>query len=114
MYVALLETREMEIAAEVEVVPSVEIGNKTTTKIKPHKTVQSGTPGGLFQPTAGANPRSRRWETGRMTVQTDAGERELSKAESERGCATTPRSANTEAATPPAIKRRVAHVGGKR
>jgi len=75
----LLETREMEVAA------SVEIGDKTTAKIKPHKTVQSGTPRGDFssRPPVQIHVHEDA-NTGRMTVQTDAGERELSRNEPER------------------------------
>jgi len=82
---ALLETREMEVAAEAEVAASVEIGDKTAAKIKPHKTAQSGTPRGVFssRPPVQIHVHEDA-KTGRMTVQTDAGERELSRAESER------------------------------
>jgi len=82
---ALLETREMEIVAEAEVAASVEIGDKTAAKIKPHKTAQSGTPRGDFsiRPPVQIHVHEDA-KTGRMTVQTDAGERELSKAEADR------------------------------
>jgi len=70
---ALLETREMEIADEAD------------TLTKPHKPTQSGTPRGVFS----SRPPVRihvheNAATGRMTVQTHAGERELNRAESER------------------------------
>jgi len=76
---ALLETREMEVAANVE------IKDKTAAKIKPHKTAQSGTPRGAFssRPPVQIHVHENA-ATGRMTVQTNAGERELSRAESER------------------------------
>ena len=62
---ALVESREMEIAGEA--------------KIKSQKTAQSGTPRGDFS----SRPRVKIHvhedaKTGRMTVQTEAGERELS------------------------------------
>jgi len=68
---ALVETKEMEIAGEA--------------KTKPHKTAQSGTPRGVFssRPPVQIHVHEDA-KTGRMTVQTDAGERELSRAESER------------------------------
>jgi hypothetical protein len=68
---ALLETRE--------------IANETATKIKPHKTGQSGTPRGAFssRPPVQIHVHEDA-KTGRMTVQTDAGERELSRAEADR------------------------------
>jgi hypothetical protein len=68
---ALLETKE--------------IANETATKIKPHKTAQSGTPRGVFssRPPVQIHVHEDA-KTGRMTVQTDAGERELSKAEADR------------------------------
>ena len=70
---ALLESREMEVADEA------------AAKIKPHKTAQSGTPRGVFssRPPVQIHVHEDA-KTGRMTVQTDAGERELSRAESER------------------------------
>jgi 5-methylcytosine-specific restriction endonuclease McrA len=82
---ALVESREMEIAAEAEVAASVEIADETTTKIKSHKMAQSGTPRGDFssRPPVQIHVHEDA-NTGRMTLQTDAGERELSKAETER------------------------------
>jgi 5-methylcytosine-specific restriction endonuclease McrA len=66
---ALLETKEMESLAMTN----------------PHKKAQSGTPRGVFanRPPVQIHVREDK-TTGRMTVQTDAGERELSNAESER------------------------------
>jgi len=54
-------------------------------KTKPHKTAQSGTPRGDFssRPPVQIHVHEDA-KTGRMTIQTDAGERELSRAESER------------------------------
>jgi len=68
---ALAESREMEIAGEA--------------KTKPHKPTQSGTPRGVFssRPPVQIHVHEDA-KTGRMTVQTDAGERELSRAESDR------------------------------
>jgi len=88
---ALVESREMEVAAEAEVAASVEVVTNTgiadepAAKIKPHKTAQSGTPRGVFssRPPVQIHVHEDA-KTGRMTVQTDAGERELSRAESER------------------------------
>jgi 5-methylcytosine-specific restriction endonuclease McrA len=68
---ALLETRE--------------IADEAATKIKPHKTGQSGTPRGVFSSRPPVQIHVHEdGKTGRMTVQTDAGERQLSKAESDR------------------------------
>jgi hypothetical protein len=68
---ALLETRELEVADEA------------APKIKPHKTAQSGTPRGVFssRPPVQIHVHEDA-KKGRMIVQTDAGERELSRAES--------------------------------
>ncbi len=79
---ALLEIREREVAAEAEV---AKVADKVAPKIKPHKTEQSGTPRGDIssRPPVQIHVHEDA-KTGRMTVMTDAGERELSKAESER------------------------------
>ncbi len=70
---ALLEIREMEIAEE------------TNARTKPHKRAHKRTPRGVLasRPPVQIHVHENT-ETGRMTVQTDTGERQLSHAESER------------------------------
>jgi 5-methylcytosine-specific restriction endonuclease McrA len=70
---AFLEVREMEIADESD------------SMTKPHKTTHKRTPRGVLvsRPPVQIHVHEDA-ATGRMTVQTDAGERQLSKAESER------------------------------
>jgi len=88
---ALVEIREMEIVAEMEAAASEEIeageevADETDAIIEPHKRAQSGTPRGDFpcRPPVQIHVHEDT-KTGRMTVQTDSGERELSRAESER------------------------------
>ena len=75
----------VEVATSVKVATNTEIVDEPEAMIKPHKTAQSGTPRGDFssRPPVQIHVHEDA-KTGRMTVQTDAGERELSKAESER------------------------------
>jgi 5-methylcytosine-specific restriction endonuclease McrA len=70
---ALLETKEMEVLGEADAMTNH------------HKKEQSGTPRGVFasRPPVQIHVHEDK-TTGRMTVQTDAGERELSNVESER------------------------------
>jgi len=70
---AFLEIREMEIADQTDAVT------------KPHKRAHKRTPRGVLssRPPVQIHVHENA-ETGRMTVQTDAGERELSKANAER------------------------------
>jgi len=76
---------ELMLEALAALLESREVADEAAAKIKPHKTAQSGTPRGDFssRPPVQIHVHEDS-KTGRMTVQTDAGERELSRAESER------------------------------
>jgi len=69
---ALVETREMEIAAEMEVTA---VADEASAIIIPHKTAQSGTPRGAFSSRRSVQIHVHEdAKTGRMTVLTDAGD----------------------------------------
>jgi len=96
---AFLEIREMEIADE------------TNAVTKPHKRAHKRTPRGVpvSRPPVQIHVHENT-ATGRMTVQTDSGERELSKAESERmrcDAAVCEYGGRNTATIPPRVRREV-------
>ena len=102
---------ELMLESLAALLESREIADEAAAKIKPHKTAQSGTPRGDIssRPPVQIHVHEDA-KTGRMTVQTDTGERELSRAESERmrcDAAVCKRGGRNTTTIPPRVRREV-------